>query len=359
MDTISYGIANKTKDAESNLRNQTLSAGVEGNFINVKERIDNLEKYLEGLSLRANQLIVHDAVNIMKAHAKLNSIAKTTKYNMQNMIFDDLLDLSGIDVEKSTGYAHDAQNGTLTTTEESVIETITETLSHTPSQVMLITDLQKNKGISDNLIPAMTSNTTPYGEAFASNPQDISETVSRLAYFVFDRNLSSSWGGNNVGGPPCWIGYKFENKTNINKYSIFVGSSAIVAHPQSWILQGSNDGELYENLHTVLNQKFNADEKKEFSFVNNKSFLYYRIYCTELLSSGLPNIYEVTMGSDNLNVESVNYYISRDNGDTWVGIIPEELFLFDDKIHPKGSNLKLKIELPANVVLQNYSLTWV
>ncbi|MCU5501827.1 discoidin domain-containing protein [Bacillus cereus] len=359
MDTISYGIANKTKDAESSLRNQTLSSGVEGNFINVKERIDNLEKYLEGLSLRANQLIIHDAVNIMKAHAKLNSIAKTIKYKMQNMIFDDLLDLSGIDVEKSIGYVHDAQNGTLETTEESVIETITETLSHVPSQVILITNLQKNKGISDNLIPAMTSNTTPYGEAFASNPQNISDTGSRLAYFVFDRNLKNSWGGNSVGGPPCWIGYKFENKTNINKYSIFVGSSATVAHPQSWIFQGSNDGEVYEDLHTVLNQKFKENEKKEFSFVNNENFLYYRIYCTKLLWNGYPNIFEVTMGSDNLNVESAKYYISRDNGDTWIRIIPEELFLFDDKIHPKGSNLKLKIELPPNVVLQNYSLTWV
>ncbi|MBJ7935649.1 discoidin domain-containing protein [Bacillus thuringiensis] len=359
MDTISYGIANKTKDAESSLRNQTLSSGVEGNFINVKERIDNLEKYLEGLSLRANQLIIHDAVNIMKAHAKLNSIAKTIKYNMQNMIFDDLLDLSGIDVEKSTGYAHVPQNGTITTTEESVIETITETLSHTPSQVMLITDLQKNKGISDNLIPTMTSNTTPYGEAFASNPQGISDTGSRLAYFVFDKKSNSSWGGNSVGGPPCWVGYKFENKTNINKYSIFVGGSASVAHPQSWIFQGSNDGEVYEDLHIVLNQKFKENEKKEFSFVNNENFLYYRIYCTKLLWSGYPNIYEVTMGSDNLNVESAKYYISRDNGDTWIQIIPEELFLFDDKIHPKGSSLKLKIELPPNVVLQNYSLTWV
>ncbi|PGV22908.1 hypothetical protein [Bacillus cereus] len=359
MDTISYGIANKTKDAESSLRNQTLSSGVEGNFINVKERIDSLEKYLEGLSLRANQLIIHDAVNIMKAHAKLNSIAKTIKYNMQNMIFDDLLDLSGIDVEKSTGYAHDPQNGTITTTEESVIETITETLSHAPSQVMLITDLQKNKGISDNLIPTMTSNTTPYGKAFASNPQGISDTGSRLAYFVFDKKSNSSWGGNSVGGPPCWVGYKFENKTNINKYSIFVGGSASVAHPQSWIFQGSNDGEVYEDLHIVLNQKFKENEKKEFSFVNNENFLYYRIYCTKLLWSGYPNIYEVTMGSDNLNVESAKYYISRDNGDTWIQIIPEDLFLFDDKIHPKGSNLKLKIELPPNVVLQNYSLTWI
>ncbi|HDR4861009.1 LamG domain-containing protein [Bacillus cereus] len=147
MDTISYGIANKAKDAESSLRNQTLSDGVEGKFMNVKERIDSLEKYLEGLSLRANKLIVHDAVNIMKAHAKLNSIAKTTKYNMQNMMFDDLLDASGIDADKSSGYSHDTQFGFIQSNSEApcIIETVAETVQSSPEKVILLAGEQKKE----------------------------------------------------------------------------------------------------------------------------------------------------------------------------------------------------------------------
>ncbi|MES9780222.1 MULTISPECIES: LamG-like jellyroll fold domain-containing protein [Bacillus cereus group] len=142
MDTISYGITNKVKDAEANLRNKTLSVGVEGKSKNVKERIDSLEKYLEGLSLRANKLIVHDAVNIMKAHTKLNSIAKTTKYKMQNMIFDDFLDASGIDADKSSGYSHDTQFGFIESNSAlaCTVETVAEPLQSSPEKVILLSE---------------------------------------------------------------------------------------------------------------------------------------------------------------------------------------------------------------------------
>ncbi|MFE5391908.1 discoidin domain-containing protein [Bacillus thuringiensis] len=362
MDTISYGIANKTKDAESNLRNQTLSAGVEGKFMNVKERIDSLEKYLEGLSLRANKLIVHDAVNIMKAHAKLNSIAKTIKYNMQNMMFDDLLDLSGIDKEKSEGYIHSPEKGSLITAEECVIETTTEELENIPSKLILIANVKVKPVSSDeNLIPKMTSNTTPSGEAFASNINQ-GEERHTSAYEVFDRNVDSRWGANYVyGTTPIWVGYNFTESTVINKYTIKGGASFDSHHPVRWKFQGSINGQEYSDLHLVEGAKFNEMEKKEYIFENRIAFKYYRLLITETSKEyTLPNIAEIEMmGSEVSEItKNINYYISRDNGETWINISPEELFRFDDKAHPKGKQLKLKIELPANVELENYSLTW-
>ncbi|ECP9029753.1 hypothetical protein FU976_08030 [Campylobacter jejuni] len=113
MDIISYGIANKAGASEKKTRDTTLAAGIQGKHPNIKSRIDSLEKAFEGLTLKANQMIVNDAINIMKANAKLNAIAKTTRYKMQNMFFDDLLNLSGIDTVKSNGYIHDPIIGTI------------------------------------------------------------------------------------------------------------------------------------------------------------------------------------------------------------------------------------------------------
>ncbi|MCU5508180.1 discoidin domain-containing protein [Bacillus cereus] len=362
MDTISYGIANKTKDAESSLRNQTLFSGVEGNFINVKGRNDNLERYLEGLSLRANQLIVHDAVNIMKAHAKLNSIAKTLKYNMKNMMFDDLLDVSGIDTEKSKGYIHNSEKGSLITTEECVIETTTEELESIPSKLILIANVKVTPVSSDeNLIPKMTSNTTPSGEAFASNTNQ-GEKGNVSAYEAFDRDSETRWGGNTLTGPnPSWIGYRFPNPTLVDKYIVEGSSVADSYHIEDWEFQGSMDGINYTTLHSVSDATFIKQERKNYTFLNKEFYLYYRILIKKAVDMTIPSLTGIEMmgAITNENADRINYYISRDNGETWIGISPEELFIFDDKIHPKEKKLKLKIELPVNVELQDYSLTWI
>jgi hypothetical protein len=134
MDIISYGVAGKAAKSEKATRNNVLGAGVEGTSPHVKERIDVLEESVQGVVSQADKLIVNDAVNIMKAHAKLNSVAKTMKYKMQNMVFDDLLDLSGIDTTKSSGYTHDAVNGLIS---NGTIVTKTEVADSIPQRVIL------------------------------------------------------------------------------------------------------------------------------------------------------------------------------------------------------------------------------
>jgi hypothetical protein len=154
MDIISYGIASKAEKQEQFTRNDVLGLGVEGSFPHVKGRIDNLEKAIQGVVAQADKLIVNDAINIMKAHAKLNAVAKSMKYKMYNMIFDDLLDLSGIDTTKSSGHIHDAVNGLLKSAGGNyVIVTKTETTDIIPSKVVFTveennTDIQGNYFIS-------------------------------------------------------------------------------------------------------------------------------------------------------------------------------------------------------------------
>lgn len=138
MDIISYGLASKIAKQEKDTRENVLATGVEGSHPHVRERIDKLEEGVQGVVAQTDQLAVQDAVNIMKANAKLNAIAKTTKYKMHNMIFDDLLDLSGIDTPQSSGYAHDAATGEMTAAAAGgIIVTKAETAAAIPTKAIL------------------------------------------------------------------------------------------------------------------------------------------------------------------------------------------------------------------------------
>ncbi|SFJ65904.1 hypothetical protein SAMN02799624_05423 [Paenibacillus sp. UNC496MF] len=111
MDIIAYGVANKAAKDEKNTRNNILGTGVTGAYPHAKDRIDALEAGIQNAVAKANELIINDAINIMKANAKLNVVAKTIRYKHQNMIFEDFLDASGIDAGKSSSYTLDTTNG--------------------------------------------------------------------------------------------------------------------------------------------------------------------------------------------------------------------------------------------------------
>lgn len=177
LDIISYSAASKVAKQEKKTRENILGIGVQGSSLDVKARIDSLENGIEKVNELANQLIVQDAINIMKAHAKLNAIAKTTKYKMHNMFFDDLLDLTGIDTTKSTGYAHDATLGLLKSSgsKSYVIETKTELTDIIPTRIVLTTE--ENTG-------------THQGVYFISRDNGGTwQTISPNTLFYFDDNV--------------------------------------------------------------------------------------------------------------------------------------------------------------------------
>jgi hypothetical protein len=137
MDIISYGIANKASKSEKTTRNDVLGQGVEGTHPHARGRIEAMEEGIQKVVGQADKLIINDTVNIMKAHAKFNAVAKSAKYKMHNMVFDDLLDLSGIDTVKSSGYTHDATEGSTTAGADCVIETKEETTDMVVSKIIL------------------------------------------------------------------------------------------------------------------------------------------------------------------------------------------------------------------------------
>lgn len=346
MDIVSYGIGNKSAKEEAKLRKDILGTGVEGTYPHVRARIDSLEDAIEGVNSLANKLIINDAVNIMKAHAKLNAIAKTTKYKMHNMIFDDLLDLSGIDTSKSSGYTHDAVNGSLKNGNIVTKEEITDVI---PSKVVLNVEESTMRapvrlsGL-DRLAYASSQTEEPASKAFNNNS-------SPYDYWCTKQN------------PNAWLGVNFGAgvKKIITRYVLYVAGSEA---PTTWRLEGSNNNSSWTTVDTksisgVSTNNTNVSSYS-FTFDNTTPYQYYRIYVTK--NNGAPyytainelQLYESFQTDDIIG----KYYISRDNGTTWEQIAPNALFYFTDTTSPQDKQLRLKAELPTGTTLLNYALTW-
>jgi SPRY domain/F5/8 type C domain len=125
-----------------------------------------------------------------------------------------------------------------------------------------------------NLIPVMTSNTTPRGEVSASSVYS-----SNYAWKAFDRvNTDGGWLSD--GTTNQWLAYKFDEPKVISKYTIeFTASLNIGTAPKTWTFEGSNDGANWIVLDTrtdIIDWVKNA--KKEFLFDNKNPYLYYRIF---------------------------------------------------------------------------------
>lgn len=337
---------------EKKTREDILGIGVQGSSLDVKTRIDSLENGIENVNELANQLIVQDAINIMKAHAKLNAIAKTTKYKMHNMFFDDLLDLSGIDTTKSSGYTHDATLGLLKASGSNnyIIETKTEFADSIPSKAILTVE-EYLPLTSANLIPIMVSNTSPSGVAISSSSQ------GNPAYHAFNGSAGgTSWAVLSATG---WVGYEFPANQVVNRYTLNPGTNNLSWNPKNWTFQGW-DGATWVTLDTRTNQTtWPANVVQVYDFDNDKAFKKYRLNITANNGNSTLYVAELQMMVNRAStVISGNYSISRDNGATWLPITPDSLFYFDDKIGKAEKNLKIKAEFPTDTQLLSYALTW-
>lgn len=132
----------------------------------------------------------------------------------------------------------------------------------------------KNSGYTPNVIPAMTSNTTPSGIASASGYYG-----SDLPYKAFDHSFGNrpQWFVNStkpIGGH--WLQYKFDQPKCINKiklYSIMIRTGQHTI--KEFYFQGSNDGSAYKTLFS--NTHPNSAEGIDYFFQNDNYYLYYKI----------------------------------------------------------------------------------
>lgn len=122
-----------------------------------------------------------------------------------------------------------------------------------------------------NVVPNMTSDTSPIGKATARGAYD-------PAWKAFDRNDSTYWYDNgSSAGAPSWLQYQFDTPKIVNKItlsSLPISGSTYGLKEFSFL--GSYDGLSYDNLLTVDNHP-NNNAKVTYVFNNSKEYLFYKL----------------------------------------------------------------------------------
>lgn len=134
--------------------------------------------------------------------------------------------------------------------------------------------------LSELLVPLMTGASTPSGVASASSSADAGAVP---AWRAFDRDITTTWQSNTAFGLPQWLQYQLPAAKTVRYYSVQI--FVAIAAPAAWQFQGSNDGSSWTTLDTRSDIAWYYQEKKFFKITTPQSFLYYRIYMTELVDS--------------------------------------------------------------------------
>lgn len=120
-------------------------------------------------------------------------------------------------------------------------------------------------------VPAMTSDTAPYGEVNASSSRS-----GKDPYTAFDGVDSTQWQAYNVQ-PPQYVGYHFTRKVAVKT----ILARMVSGRSFSWVFQGSNDGNTWidltdeEAVVMAASGWVNREPTKNFG-----EYEYYRIYFT-------------------------------------------------------------------------------
>ncbi|WP_107951039.1 SPRY domain-containing protein [Lysinibacillus parviboronicapiens] len=127
------------------------------------------------------------------------------------------------------------------------------------------------KDSTTNVVPHMTSNTSPTGKVTARGAYN-------PAWQAFDKNDSTYWydNGSNAGAP-SWLQYQFDSPKMVNK--IILASQSISGSTyglKEFSLLGSRDGLNYDNLLSVNNHP-NSSAKVIYDFNNSNEYSFYKL----------------------------------------------------------------------------------
>lgn len=154
----------------------------------------------------------------------------------------------------------------------------------------------EGKVIISSTIPKMIDYTSTeiVVSADSEYTSDASPCLAWKAFNKTNDDYLDCWMSSNGISYPHWLKVEFNNPKIINSYHITTRNhSSYPSVPCNWEFQGSNDDLKWEILHYVTNGFEKKDNnEKIFSFVNEKSYKYYRIY--------------ITMGSRTSNVAIAN-----------------------------------------------------
>lgn len=113
---------------------------------------------------------------------------------------------------------------------------------------------------------------------------------------AFDKNISpdSFW---ESSGFPVWLQIDFqENKSKtIMKYALLAGEES-KRMPKDWKFQGSNDGTMWTDLDTQMNQiDWKTNEERSYLVTKPAKYRFYRLYVTSGNQPEILRIYEIKL----------------------------------------------------------------
>ncbi|WP_336761653.1 SPRY domain-containing protein [Paenibacillus sp. USHLN196] len=139
----------------------------------------------------------------------------------------------------------------------------------------------KNNGYTNNIVPVMTSNTSPQGVASSST-----FTSTREPWRAFDGELigtANAWQAT-TNATTGYLSYRFVDKKVINQYAVTGLYQNPTFSPKNWTFEGSNDGISWTVLDTrsnITNWSPTAIPSTNiYTFDNNIAYYYYRINVT-------------------------------------------------------------------------------
>lgn len=146
-----------------------------------------------------------------------------------------------------------------------------------------------NFGYSTDLVPDMISATSPSGVV----SQSASINTGTVGYKMFTDSGSDAWEFPGCNG---WASYEFSSPQKINRYTILSRySSGNTRSPISWNFQGY-DGSSWITLDTRNNENGWLDsQKRTYSFVNENSYIAYRILTSDNMGGAYTAIAELEM----------------------------------------------------------------
>lgn len=170
-----------------------------------------------------------------------------------------------------------------------------------------------------------TNMTQPENDTWVVN-QDSRQDVSHGGYCAFDGVYSSDFGFVTASGEnfPHWVSIRNKNnKICVKSYAIrtrYNSSNGSNYNPQTWQLQGSDDGETWTTIDSRNISWPTSDfGRKVFNvFGNTSSYYYHRLYVSSGVSSTILAIGEIEF-YDNYYVED-NYYTLPTFGELKSGI---------------------------------------
>ncbi|MDX6913822.1 discoidin domain-containing protein [Pectobacterium carotovorum] len=145
--------------------------------------------------------------------------------------------------------------------------------------------------VKSNIIPTMSANDYEGFSAASSSQLNENSPAYKAMNGTTINNLDAWWSSKKPTSEfPQWIQVKCPNPTKTDGLRITNMNTPYandLASPKSFLLQGSNDGVIWDEIYSVVNDSRNGNQQlREWSFPKSEAYIYFRLNITDSNGSG-------------------------------------------------------------------------